>query len=132
MGESRRKYAAETLPARIASNNASNASSSDALMGWEISQGSEGRPLHGVRVLDVSQVARSGASSCHVLLSDASALDAGRPALYGAMRGALYFDRAAIGEPVAVLSGWLVAGVVLMLVGEMIVRRRAAVAITAG
>jgi hypothetical protein len=52
--------------------------------------------------------------------------------LYSAMRGALYFDGAAIGGPVAVLSGWLVAGVVLMLVGEMIVGRRAAVAVTAG
>src|SRR6202171_6002901 len=52
--------------------------------------------------------------------------------LYSAMRGALYFDGAAIGGPVAVLSGWLVAGVALMLVGEMIERRRAPVAATAG
>jgi hypothetical protein len=48
------------------------------------------------------------------------------------MRGALYFDGAAIGGPVAVLSGWLVAGVALMLAGEVIARRRAAVAVTTG
>jgi hypothetical protein len=52
--------------------------------------------------------------------------------LYSAMRGALYFDGAAIGGPVAVLSGWLVAGVALMLAGEMIARRRTSVAATAG
>lgn len=45
--------------------------------------------------------------------------------LYSALRGALYFGGAGIGGPVAVLAGWLVAGLVLMFAGEMIARRRA-------
>jgi hypothetical protein len=51
--------------------------------------------------------------------------------LYSALRGALYFDGAGIGGPIALLSGWLVAGVALMFVGEMIARRRAPVAVAA-
>jgi hypothetical protein len=51
--------------------------------------------------------------------------------LYSALRGALYFDGAGIGGPIALLSGWLVAGVALMFVGEMIARRRAPFAVAA-
>jgi len=51
--------------------------------------------------------------------------------LYSALRGALYFDGAGIGRPIAVLSAWLVAGVALMFIGEMIARRRASVVVAA-
>src|SRR5712692_8115828 len=39
--------------------------------------------------------------------------------LYSAMRGALFFDGAALAMPIAVLVGWLVAGLVLMALGEL-------------
>ena len=40
--------------------------------------------------------------------------------LYSAMRSALYFDNGGIGYPVAVLGAWLAAGIVLMVVAELI------------
>jgi hypothetical protein len=39
--------------------------------------------------------------------------------LYDAMRGALFFDGAALATPIAVLAGWLGAGLVLMGLGEL-------------
>jgi hypothetical protein len=44
--------------------------------------------------------------------------------LYGAMRGALYFDGAGVGRPVLVLGGWLLGGLVLLSLGELLARRR--------
>ena len=44
--------------------------------------------------------------------------------LYSAMRGALFFDNAGIGVPIAVLGAWLAGGLLLMLLGELITRRR--------
>jgi Protein of unknown function (DUF3533) len=44
--------------------------------------------------------------------------------LYGAMRGVLYFDGAGVGRPVIVLGGWLLGGLVLLLMGELLARRR--------
>ena len=43
--------------------------------------------------------------------------------LYGGMRGALFFDGAALAGPIAVLTGWLVAGLVLMSLGEVVAAR---------
>jgi hypothetical protein len=43
--------------------------------------------------------------------------------LYSAMRGALYFNNAGIGAPIAVLSAWLAAGLVLMVLGDLVRRR---------
>ena len=43
--------------------------------------------------------------------------------LYSGMRGALYFNNAGIGASIVVLSGWLAAGLVLMLLGELVTRR---------
>jgi hypothetical protein len=40
--------------------------------------------------------------------------------LYSALRGALYFDGAGLTNPLLVLSGWLVGGLVLMLLGELV------------
>ena len=51
--------------------------------------------------------------------------------LYSALRGVLYFDGAGLGDPVLVLTGWLVVGVLLMVLGE-VVRRRGAVKVAAG
>jgi len=48
--------------------------------------------------------------------------------LYSGIRGALYFDGAGVAVAAAVLAAWLVAGVVLMWVGEMRSAGRARVA----
>jgi hypothetical protein len=63
------------------------------------------------------------------LLPDAyRQLAPGMPAgqLYSAIRGALYFDGAGLSAPITVLVLWLAAGVVLLLLGEVVARRRAA------
>jgi hypothetical protein len=51
----------------------------------------------------------------------APAMPAGQ--LYSAVRGALYFDNAGLGMPIAVLSAWLAGGLVLMVLGELVARR---------
>jgi hypothetical protein len=43
--------------------------------------------------------------------------------LYDALRGALFFDGAAVASPIAVLTGWLVAGLALMWLGEVAATR---------
>jgi hypothetical protein len=43
--------------------------------------------------------------------------------LYDAMRGALFFNGAAVAGPVLVLTGWLFAGLVLMVLGELVASR---------
>jgi len=49
--------------------------------------------------------------------------------LYSALRGALYFDGAGLSGPLLVLSGWVVGGLLLMWLGELVsARRRAPVA----
>lgn len=48
--------------------------------------------------------------------------------LYSALRGALYFDNAGLGVPVAVLSAWLAGGLLLMLLAELVARRSRPVA----
>jgi len=49
--------------------------------------------------------------------------------LYGALRDALFFDGAELATPIAVLGGWLVVGLLLMVIGELATRgRNAAVA----
>ncbi|MDQ6772633.1 MAG: DUF3533 domain-containing protein [Candidatus Dormibacteraeota bacterium] len=60
----------------------------------------------------------------------APAMPAGQ--LYSAMRSALYFDNAALGAPIAVLGAWLAAGLVLMLLGEFVSRRRGSQVTQAG
>jgi hypothetical protein len=49
--------------------------------------------------------------------------------LYSSIRGALYFDGAGLMEPLIVMSGWLVGGLVLMWLGEMVHARRSAPAL---
>lgn len=48
------------------------------------------------------------------------------PQLYSGLRGALYFDGAAMGRVLAVLGGWLVLGALLLVAGELAAQRRAA------
>jgi hypothetical protein len=43
--------------------------------------------------------------------------------LYDAMRGALFFDGAALATPIVVLASWLGAGLVLMVLGELAATR---------
>ena len=45
---------------------------------------------------------------------------------YGAIRGALYFGGAGVTTPVIVLVAWFTTGFVLLVLGEIVVRRRAA------
>ncbi|HEY6116942.1 MAG TPA: hypothetical protein VI172_13385 [Candidatus Dormibacteraeota bacterium] len=49
----------------------------------------------------------------------------GMPAgqLYSAVRGALFFDNAGIATPFGVLSLWLLGGLILMVVGQLVSRR---------
>jgi hypothetical protein len=44
--------------------------------------------------------------------------------LYSGLRGALFFDGAGLGLPLAVLTGWLFGGLGLMLLGELAAARR--------
>jgi len=53
----------------------------------------------------------------------APAMPAGQ--LYSGIRGALYFDNVAVGEPVTVLSLWVAGGLVLLLLGALVTRRAA-------
>jgi hypothetical protein len=46
--------------------------------------------------------------------------------LYTGLTGALYFDGAALQRPVLVLGAWLLGGLVLMLLGELVGRRSGA------
>ena len=44
--------------------------------------------------------------------------------LYSAMRGALFFGGTAVTGPIAVLTGWLVAGLALMWIAELVTQSR--------
>jgi uncharacterized phage infection (PIP) family protein YhgE len=44
--------------------------------------------------------------------------------LYSGLRSALFFDGAALSLPLAVLTGWLLGGLALMLLGELAAARR--------
>jgi hypothetical protein len=44
--------------------------------------------------------------------------------LYSALRGALYFDGAGLQEPLLILTGWLVGGLALMWLGDLVHARK--------
>jgi len=46
--------------------------------------------------------------------------------LYSSLRGALFFNGAALATPIAILSGWLVVGLLLLGIGELATRGRKA------
>jgi hypothetical protein len=51
------------------------------------------------------------------------------PQLFDALRGALYFDSAGVTTPILVMSGWLVAGLVMLGLGELVGSRRGTTAV---
>jgi hypothetical protein len=56
----------------------------------------------------------------------APAMPAGQ--LYESLRDALYFDGNGLGQPVLGLSAWLLGGLLLMLLAELVIRRTPAAA----
>jgi hypothetical protein len=88
--------------------------------------GPAGVGLSGLFVVLLGLVTSGGPVGSQLLPDFYRALAPWMPAapLYSALRGALYFDGAGIAAPVAVLAGWLVAGLLLMMVGEMTARSR--------
>jgi hypothetical protein len=88
--------------------------------------GPAGVGLGGLFVVLLGLVTSGGPVGSQLLPDFYRALAPWMPAgpLYSALRGALYFDGARIAAPAAVLAGWLVAGLALMMAGEMIARFR--------
>jgi hypothetical protein len=87
-----------------------------------------GRPGIGLAALIVVllDLVCSGGPIGSQLLPDAYRwLAPGMPAgqLYSALRGALYFDGAGLAEPFGVLSLWLLGGLILMVLGQLVRRR---------
>jgi hypothetical protein len=87
-----------------------------------------GRPGIGLAALIVVllDLVCSGGPIGSQLLPDAYRwLAPGMPAgqLYSAVRGALYFDGAGLAEPFGVLSLWLLGGLILMVLGQLVSRR---------
>jgi hypothetical protein len=87
-----------------------------------------GRPGIGLAALIVVllDLVCSGGPIGSQLLPDAYRwLAPGMPAgqLYSALRGALYFDGAGLAEPFGVLSLWLLGGLILMVLGQLVGRR---------
>ena len=87
--------------------------------------GAPGVALAGLVVVLLDLVSSGGPLGSQLLPDFYRWLAPGMPVsqLYSGMRGALYFNNAGIGTSVAVLSAWLAAGLILMVLGEMLTRR---------
>jgi len=87
--------------------------------------GTAGVGLAALLVVLLDLVASGGPIGSQLLPDFYRWLAPGMPAgqLYSAVRGALYFDNAGLGMPIAVLSAWLAGGLVLILLGELLARR---------
>jgi len=87
--------------------------------------GAPGVALAGLVVVLLDLVSSGGPLGSQLLPDFYRGLAPGMPVgqLYSGMRGALYFNNAGIGVSIAVLSAWLAAGLVLMVLGEMLTRR---------
>ena len=87
--------------------------------------GTAGVGLAALLVVLLDLVASGGPIGSQLLPDFYRWLAPGMPAgqLYNAVRGALYFDNAGLGMPIAVLSAWLAGGLVLMALGELVARR---------
>jgi hypothetical protein len=83
--------------------------------------GPAGLGLAGLGVVLLGLVTSGGPVGSLLLPDFYRALAPWMPAgpLYSGIRGALYFDGAGVAEAAAVLAGWLVAGLILMGLGEM-------------
>src|SRR5437868_8979112 len=88
--------------------------------------GTPGLGLAGLIVVLLNLISSGGPAGQQFLPDAYRALSPWMPAgqLFSAFRGALYFDGLGVAAPVLVLTGWLVVGVVLMLLAEG-VRNRA-------
>jgi len=87
-----------------------------------------GRPgiaLSAVIVVLLDLVCSGGPIGSQLLPDAYRWLAPGMPAgqLYSAVRGALFFDNQGITEPFGVLSLWLLGGLILMVIGQLISRR---------
>ena len=82
--------------------------------------GPPGLGLAGLIVVLLNLISSGGPAGQQFLPDAYRALSPWMPAgeLYSAFRGALYFDGQGVAAPVLVLTGWLVVGVVLMLLAE--------------
>jgi len=87
--------------------------------------GAAGVGLAALVVVLLDLVASGGPLGSQLLPDFYRWLAPGMPAgqLYSAVRGALYFDNAGLGMPIAVLGAWLAGGVVLIVLGELRARR---------
>ena len=87
--------------------------------------GTAGVGLAALIVVLLDLVASGGPIGSQLLPDFYRWLAPGMPAgqLYSALRGALYFDNAGLGMPIAVLCAWLAGGLVLMVLGELVARR---------
>jgi hypothetical protein len=93
--------------------------------------GAPGIGLAGLLVVLLGLVSSGGPVGSQLLPDFYRALAPWMPAgeLYSAMRNALFFDGAALAGPITVLAGWLVGGLALMALGEVVVRSRKPAAI---
>jgi hypothetical protein len=88
--------------------------------------GAPGIGLAGLGVVLLGLVTSGGPAGSQLLPDFYRWLAPWMPAapLYSGLRGALYFNGAGLDGPILVLSGWLVAGLVLMALGELVSSRR--------
>jgi len=84
--------------------------------------GAPGLGLAGLVAILLSLVTSGGPVGSRLLPDFYRALAPWMPAgqLYDGMRGALFFESAPLTGPIAVLTGWLVAGLALMLLGAAV------------
>jgi len=89
--------------------------------------GRAGVALAALIVVLLDLIASGGPIGSQLLPDAYRWLAPGMPAgqLYSGIRGALYFDNAGVGDPVIVLSLWLVGGLLLLLLGTLLTRRGA-------
>jgi len=82
--------------------------------------GTPGLGLAGLSVVLLNLISSGGPAGQEFLPDAYRALSPWMPAgqLFSAFRGALYFEGQGVAAPVLVLAGWLVVGVVLMLLAE--------------
>jgi hypothetical protein len=88
--------------------------------------GPPGIALAGLVVVLLALVSSGGPVGSQLLPDAYRALAPWLPAqpLYGALRGVLYFDGAGVAGPALVMTGWLLAGLGLLVAGEAVARRR--------
>lgn len=81
--------------------------------------------LAGLVVILLDLVASGGPAGSQLLPDFYRGLAPWMPAgqLYNGLTGALYFDGAALDRPILILAGWLLGGLVLTVLAELVRRR---------